>query len=56
MERDACREELRSFSGEDEDLVEFWQDLEKVYALFEKERKLPPVKIDAGGRYVVNGQ
>ena len=53
MDRCRCQEQLKSFAGENDDLSEFWQDLEKIYDHFQKEQKLPEVEVDAGGRYVI---
>lgn len=53
MDQSKCKEKLEGLTGEDKNLINLWQDLEKIYAGFEKDHKLPEVKVDGKGRYVV---
>jgi len=45
--------ELKQNYGNKRDLIEFWENLKKVYDYFEKYKKIPDKKVDEKGKYII---
>jgi len=54
MGQDNCKAELEKRSADNRDLKKFWDDLEKIYNYFETHKKLPRVRVDSNGRYMID--
>jgi murein L,D-transpeptidase YafK len=48
-------EQLKRDSAGDRSLKQFWIELEPGYRLFEASHRLPAVKVDPQGRYIISG-
>jgi murein L,D-transpeptidase YafK len=53
MDTEKCQEALAPLAAADPELKAFWDNLRPVYDYFEKDPKVPQVRVDGKGRYVV---
>lgn len=49
----ACRAEMSLLAEEKPELKNFWSDLDRIQTAFDRDHKLPAVKVDERGRYLL---